>query len=94
MSNKYLSADGFQKWLRVHDINENKNQINKKVYPKIKFSDLVEKIEVHEGDVFENAKCFRKNGGIVVEVINEIVTIETKKGKFSIEESDIKYKNH
>jgi hypothetical protein len=94
MGNKFLSPDGFQKWLKIHDIKKQDERINEKVYPKIKFSELVEKIEVHEGNDFENAKCFRKNGGLIVESINEILTIKTKKGLFSIEESDIKYKKH
>ena len=94
MSNKFLSPDGFQKWLKNHDLKKQNEQVNEKVYPKIKFSELIEKIEVHEGDAFENAKCFRKNGGVVVETINEIITIKTKAGLFSIEQSDIKHKKH
>ena len=94
MGNKFLSPDGFQKWLKTHDLSNKNKKINEKVYPKIKFSELVEKIEVHEGDAFENAKCFRKNGGIIIESINEILTIKTKTGLFSIEESDIKHKKH
>ncbi len=94
MGNKFLSPDGFQKWLKTHDLEKQKKQLDEKVYPKIKFSELIEKIEVHEGDVFENAKCFRKNGGVIIESINEILTIKTKAGLFSIEESDIKHKKH
>lgn len=94
MGNKFLSPDGFQKWLKTHDVLKQNKNINEKVYPKIKFSELIDKIEVHEGDAFENAKCFRKNGGILIESINEILTIKTKTGLFSIEESDIKYKKH
>lgn len=89
---KFLSSDGFQKWLRFHDINENEINKSKKVFPKIKFSELIEKIEIHEGDLFETAKCFRKNGGIINEITNNIITVKTKKGIFSIEENNIKYK--
>jgi len=91
---RFLSYDGFEKWLRKDDIIENKNSISKKVFPKIKFSELIEKIEIHEGDLFETAKCFRKNGGVITEVINNIITVKTKKGIFSIEENNIKYKFH
>ena len=94
MYNRYLSPDGFEKWLRKDDFLENEKDKNKKVYSKIKFSNLVEKIEVHGGNVFEIAKCFRKNGGTIKESVNNILTVETKKGIFSIEESDIKYKKH
>ena len=91
---KFLSSDGFEKWLKAHDLNENNNNLSKKVFPKIKFSELIEKIEIHEGDLFETAKCFRKNGGIVKEVTNNIITVKTKKGIFSIEENNIRYKNY
>lgn len=92
MHKKFLSSDGFEKWLNKESVLDNKNSLNKKVYPKIKFSNLIEKIEVHDGDAFEIAKCFRKNGGIVKESGNNILTIETKKGTFCIEELDVKYK--
>lgn len=91
MHKKFLSSDGFEKWLNNEGFLENKNNLNKKVYPKIKFSNLVEKIEVYDGDAFEIAKCFRKNGGIIKECGNNLLTIETKKGTFCIEESDVKH---
>jgi len=94
MSNNYLSTDGFQKWLK-NDQSENHDReiIGKKIYSKLKFSDLLEAIETYDSncDEYEIAKCFRKNGGKIIEVSTEgLLTVETKKGKFFIEKVNTK----
>ena len=93
-NNNFLSYDGFDKWLKKNSINENEKKTSEKVYSKIKFSSLINKIEVDDGNIFEIAKCFRKNGGTIIESVNNILTIKTKKGIFSIEENDTKYKSY
>ena len=58
---------------------------------KLKFSDLLESIEIIDGDEFEIAKYFRKHGSKIVEYSSEgTLTLENKKGKFSIEEINVK----
>jgi len=93
MKNNFLSINGFEKWLRKdQDIKEN-NIIGKKVFPKLKFSDLLEVIESVDSnnDEYEMAKCFRKHGGKIVEISKEgLLTVETKKGKFFIEQINTK----
>jgi len=93
MNNNYFSFDGFQKWLNYDQSNDKSSYIGKKVYSKLKFNDLLEAIESIDSnhDEYEMAKCFRKNGGKIIEVSNEgLLTIETKKGKFYIEETNTK----
>lgn len=92
MKNNFLSPDGFQNWLKKEQQDAcNENIIGKKVYSKLKFSNLLESIEIIEGNEFEIAKCFRKHGAKVIESTPQgILTLETKKGKFSIEEINIK----
>ena len=92
MKNNYLSPDGFQHWLNKEQQDESSiNMIGKKVYSKLKFSNLLEAIEVIEGDEFEIAKCFRKHGAKIIECTKEgFLTLETKKGKFLIEEINTK----
>lgn len=93
MKKNFLSIDGFQKWLKNDQEDYHNNLIGKKVYPKIKFSELLEVIEIidSENDEYEMAKYFRKHGGKIIEVSTEgLLTIETKRGKFLIEENNIK----
>lgn len=93
MKRNFLSSDGFEKWLKNDQSDDQKNLIGKRVYPKIKFSELLEAIEKidSESDDYEMAKCFRKHGGKITEASNEgLLTIETKKGSFLIEETNTK----
>jgi hypothetical protein len=92
MKNNYLSPDGFENWLNKDQYNENSIEIiGKKVYSKLKFQDLLESIEIIDGDEFEVAKYFRKHGSKIIEYSNQgTLTLENKKGKFSIEETNVK----
>lgn len=91
MDNKhFLCLNNFQKWLKK-EVEENNTAFEEKqhVVPRASIKKIVERAEVHEGDIIEIAKCFRKNGGLVESVQNDIVTIKTKKGIFSINDRDI-----
>lgn len=92
MKNNYLSPDGFQSWLNKDQYNESLiDIIGSKVYSKLKFSDLLESIEIIDGDEFEIAKYFRKHGSKIVEYSSQgTLTLENKKGKFLIEEINVK----
>lgn len=92
MKNNYLSPDGFQSWLNKDQYHENSiDIIGKKVYSKLKFTDLLESIEIIDGDEFEIAKYFRKHGSKIIEYSSQgTLTLENKKGKFSIEEINVK----
>lgn len=88
--NHFFCLNNFQKWLKK-EVEENNNKFEEKQYvvPRVSIKKIVERAEVHEGDIIEIAKCFRKNGGIVESVQSDIITIKTKKGIFSINERDI-----
>jgi hypothetical protein len=92
MKNNYLSPDGFQSWLKKEQHEENStNVIGKKVYSKLNFSDLLESIEIIDGNDFEIAKYFKKHGSKVIEYSSQgTLTLENKKGKFIIEETNTK----
>ena len=92
MDRKHLFClNNFQKWLKK-EVSEHSTAILKDqhVVAAVSIKKIIERAEIHDGDVMEIARCFRKNGGIVENVENDIITINTKKGKFSINERDIK----
>ena len=88
---RFFCLNDFQKWLRK-EVEENNNKFEERqhVVARVSIKKIVERAEVHEGDIIEIAKCFRKNGGLVESVQDDIITVKTKKGIFSINERDIK----
>jgi hypothetical protein len=95
MNSKHLFClNNFQKWLRK-EVEEHSEEIKVEshVVASVPIKKIIERAEIHDGDVFEIAKCFRKNGGIVESVVNDILTIKTKKGTFSIHDQDVRVNN-
>jgi hypothetical protein len=81
-----FNLSDFKKWMETqHDTQPDKNNmIDVKVVPKVTFRKLLTRIDVQDGEVYEVAKDFKKNGGIISDIDGENILIECDTGTFII----------
>lgn len=87
--------DDFKKWMdtqkedvgslsRPSKSSRFNEMVGKSVYPKLSGKRLATRMTVEEGDLAELVKDFRKNGGKVIRVDEQILIIEVGGGSFGI----------
>jgi hypothetical protein len=85
-----IEIDKFKTWLESNSNKEPAN-VGVAVDSKITYKKLLEKIDVESDDKLEIiAKSFKRYGGTIVKVNNDLLTIKTEKGAFDISKIYVK----
>lgn len=83
-----FSLNDFKKWIekqQEQDQEAPKNSlIGTAVESKVTFRKLISRMETDDGDLYEIAKEFKKNGGTISEIDGVNLLIETKAGSFFV----------
>ena len=80
-----FSLNEFKKWMESQSEHEaSRNQVGTQVESKISLKKLLEKIEPQEGELYEIAKEFKRDGGTLVEMDGQALLIEVNAGRFII----------
>jgi len=81
-----FSLNEFKKWMesqREHEVRRN-HQIGTKVESKVSLKKLLEKIEPEEGELYQLAKDFKREGGTLLQMDGQALLVEVNSGTFII----------
>ncbi len=86
-----FSLNDFRKWMdgQQGEVPTEKDVIGLRVGPRVGLSKLIDKMETDD-DIYEVAREFQKEGGVISEEDGQRVMVETESGSFIIHKSYVK----